>query len=488
MASGSLYIDIPACDPDGLFFGPTGSAAATPSAVAAPQSPPLLAAVFSVLQFGAIVPPLSPWPGVHRALPGYRYERGRLEGPVTHHGKPEWSDVELRGMGVDAQATLIERVIDPVLQEKIGSRQDVVVLFSGGVDSGFLASRLRSLGYRDALLLNYAFSEDDEESALAASVAKQLGMRFERILASETSPDPLESPGTIYPQPFADHSVVPTSDFAYAVLDRLGPGMLVLDGTGADGGFGLGAKIRTFQQMRRLPAWVLQFAGRQYQDRLWQTTGVFERVLRVLSRLGQMPLLAALIAQNPLAGKWYSASPAQEVYDALERWIEPLSTRSLASRVVAADLALVCANVFAQKARPILMRSGCEVCYPFMSQPVVSLAKAAIDSWPVTESKSPLKHSLSKVLPAHMVYRPKSGFADPAGEMFFRERFLQHLRATTEEASPLAGFIQTRYVRDCCDLLVRRRHLPAQTLNMLWAITFTDRWYRTAVPGQAPVV
>lgn len=487
MPTEPLSADIPICDPDGWFIGPAGSAATEPAVVAPAQSAPLSAGVFSVLQFGAIVPPLAPWAGVHRALPGYRYVRGRVEGPVPQERNPGWTLADLRGMNVASQSAFVETVIDEVIVQMVGDRSDPVVLFSGGVDSGFLANRLRSLGYRDALLLNYAFGEGDKESMLAEHMAKLLGMRFERIMASPAAFDPLLSPGEVYPQPFADHSVVPTSELAHAVVRRLKPGSVVLDGTGADGGFGLGEKIRFFQGLSRVPGWILKSANRVYQDHLWRSTGSIERVLRVFGRMGQMPILSAMIAQNPLAGKWYSASDAREVYESLSRWVKPLAGSSLASQVVTADLALVCANVFAQKAKPIFARAGCKVHYPFMSRQAIHVAQAAIDAWPVTESKSPLKHSLSKVLPREMIYRPKSAFADPAGELFFKEGFLQHLRATTEDSSPLAGFFQTKYVRESCDLLRRRRRLPPQTLNTLWAIAFTDRWYRTATPGSAAV-
>lgn len=459
----------------------------TPAAVAPPQSAPLPAAIFSILQFGAIVPPLAPWQGVHRALPGFRYTRGQNEGPVPRLGKPGWAVADLRGMDVNSQAALLEEVVDEAIVQMVGERADPVVLFSGGVDSGFLATRLRSLGYSDALLLNYAFKEDDEESLLAEHMAKRLGMNFERIVASAEAPDLLEAPGRIYPQPFADHSVVPTSEFAHAVARRLGPGKLLLDGTGADGAFGLGPKIMAFRRLRYAPKWMLHLANRAYQDQLWQSPGIVERVMRVFSRAGQMPTLAALIAQNPLAGKWYSASTAVEVYESLIRWVEQIAGKSIASQAVTADLALVCANVFAQKAKPIFTQSGCAVEYPFMNWNVIQVAQAAIDAWPVSEAKSPLKHSLAKVLPQEMIYRPKSAFADPAGELFFKERFLRHLRATTEESSPLSGFIQTKYVKESCELLSRRRRLPPQTLNLLWAIAFTDRWYRTATPGSSAV-
>lgn len=483
MHSGDRLIDVPLCDPEGLFFDGRGAVAAAPAPLAAPGSPAAVDAVFSVLQFGAIVPPLAPWSGVHRALPGYRYEGARLVGPSPAPHGPDRSQADLRSLDIVGQARLVEKVMDGVLLEALGDRRDPVVLFSGGVDSGFLASRLKAIGCGDALLLNYAFRDGDPESLLAAAMAKHLGLRFESIVASPTAHDPLESPGTVYRQPFADHSVVPTSEFALAVAERISPGSLVLDGTGADGGFGLGPRLRSFRRVLWAPHGLLDAARRFYQDRLWQSTGPVEKVLRVFSRAGQMPALSALLAQNPLAGSWYSAVPAADLHRRLAAWVEPIAGGSPSRRLVVADLALVCANVFAQKALPLLARAGCTVCYPFMSRPMTALAIEAIDAWPTNEAKAPLKYSLARSLPRAMVFRPKSGFADPAGEMFFSERFLRHLRSAAEDSSPLAGFIRTQRIQECCDLLRRRQRLPAQTLNTAWAITFTDRWYRTARPG-----
>src|SRR5690349_13484646 len=79
----SSVVEIGLTDHVPRFFDQRGQIANWPSDLADDRSAPDEAAIFSVLQFGAIVPPLSPWKGVSRFVPGRRY-RGTTEiGPVA---------------------------------------------------------------------------------------------------------------------------------------------------------------------------------------------------------------------------------------------------------------------------------------------------------------------------------------------------------------------------------------------------------------------
>ncbi len=149
-------------------------------------------------------------------------------------------------------------------------------------------------------------------------------------------------------------------------------------------------------------------------------------------------------------------------------------------RVVAADLALICAGTFAQKAQPILELAGHKVLYPFLEIEMVSTALSSIPCWEMEEPKAPLKRSLGRHIPHDMVYRPKSGFVDPKGEVFFSAEFVGYLRSAVESTSPLSHLLEKKPIIKSCELLARKKVLPCQTLNLLWAIAFTDRWYRTA--------
>ena len=111
---------------------------------------------------------------------------------------------------------------------------------------------------------------------------------------------------------------------------------------------------------------------------------------------------------------------------------------------------------------------------------ILSLAIASIPHWQMDEPKAPLKRCLTRYVPRNMVYRPKSGFLDYRGTGYFDKEFIAYLRAAADDTSPIAFVLNKKPLLKACDWLSRRIRLPFQTLNCLWAITFVDRWYRSA--------
>lgn len=469
--------EIPPCDTRGYFFDNSDRIVTKPRCLVNESLKIDDNAVFSVLQFGAIIPPLSPWKGVHRMLPGFRYQGTKIGYPVDlAKGK------NISTLNVEQQADEIENLLDAILKRHIGVQRDPVLLFSGGVDSGIIASRLAALGYRDSLLLNFSFGDDDPESKLAEAMANHLGLKFERVQANRRLCSCLDAPGAIYPQPFGDYSTVPTSDLAYSVVERLSSqGRLILDGTGADGAFGMTAQIDSWEKMSRMPQIIKTSAASMYSKTLWHQTGRIEHVARILRRSAEMPPLSAILAQNPLAGIFYKMDNRHLVDDLLERWIGGWAGDNFATRVVAADLAMTCANTFVQKAQSILESGGHKLLCPFLEVEVVSMSLSSTPYWQMDEPKSPLKKSLARHVPHNMVYRPKSGFVDPRGDVFFDGEFIEHLRSTCEPTGPIAHMLEKKPILNSCELLARRKVLPVQTLNFIWAVVFMDRWYRTAL-------
>lgn len=463
------------CDTHGRFFDKSGNTAHKPNMLANATSRPDETAVFSVLQFGAIIPPLSCWQGVHRFLPGYQYRGTELVGPIKLEYPTHVADLD-----PEQQCDEIQKLLDRILRKLIGIRQNPVLLFSGGVDSGLIASRLASLGYRDSLLLNYSFGEEDRESRLAEAMARHLGLRFERILPRRNSCDCLIEPGCVYPQPFGDHSTVPTWDLAHSAVIRLaGEHRLILDGTGADGAFGMTNRINSMVRVKRVPPLLSQAASFFYSSIFWHRYGRLEHLFRVLRR-SNMSLLSAVLAPNPLAGTLYRDVSRRPVNRLLSDWVGGWGGDLQKQRIVAADMALTCSNTYAQKGQPILELAGHEVAYPFLETEMVSLAIASIPHWQMDEPKATLKRCLARYVPRAMVYRPKSGFVDPQGTVFFDKEFIAYLRAAAEDTSPISFVLNKKPLLKACDLLAHRVRLPFQTLSCLWDITFVDRWYRSA--------
>lgn len=426
-------------------------------------------AVFSILQYGAVVPPLSPWREIKRLLPGAMYQAD-----LTCYNTilPQIEKKVKEKIEKDEIA-----VVEDLVDESLSFENNIVILFSGGVDSGLIAERAASKPKKDVILLNFCFGDGDTESMLAEKMARVLGLNFDRIMVNgQDLTIVLNDPGHVYPFPFADHSTVPTAALARAVVNRVEKGSTILDGTGADGAYGMSDKILGWLRATRLPAPLRRLAGTSYHF-LWRSNGRSEYYSRLCRRSVQMPMVPAMLAQNALAGIFYDDNAAEQVYSLLNEWLQfMVGSQSVSRQAVAGDLALTCANIFAQKARLILVDAGLDVVYPYMSPEAFAAGLVASEK-PMSEAKAPLKRALAKHVPRDFVYRPKAGFIDPAGRIFYTENFLTALYDATH--GPISSFLNKNSVLKTVDHLRRGGNLPAQTLNVAWAAAFADRWYRT---------
>lgn len=471
-------IIVPPCDPAGCFSDERGRLADHPTGLAGPDPVPAAAAIRSVLRFGAILPPLSPWEGVGRLIPGSAYRGARCEGPV-----PLEDPATDAGSAAGSTTDLAVAVLDGILRRHLGDRRDPVLLFSGGVDSGLLAARLAALGYRDSLLVHFSFGADDPATPNARAMADHLGLRCETVHARGRLTDCLTAPGAVYPMPFGDQGTPHTWDLARSVNERLeGRSRIVLDGTGADGVFGLANRVGDWQKVTSLPGGLRRWAAQMYRARFWYRNGRVERLLRVLGRTADVSPVVALVAQNALAGTFYQLPDEPDLDGLLVDWLEGWAGPDPARGMVAADLALLCSGVTSRKADAILRASGHEMLYPFLDTAMVSLAFRLLPLLRGQEPKAPIREALARQVPRTML-RPKLGFIHPRRPVFHEPAFLDYLEQSTGDESVMAGLVEPAPLRRALDLLRAGRMLPPQTLNLLWAVTFTDRWYRTVPTG-----
>lgn len=476
-ASGVNVLSVSIFEPDPVFFIRNSNKLTT--AVWAGSSEllrPNPVGIASVLQFGAIIPPYSPWLDVDRAIP-----KGRS---IPQDILSDLHDEVESCINLEQQSALVEKYVDRLLLQCLEGNKSPVLLFSGGVDSGFIASRLSALGRTDTTLVNFAFSKDDPETKVAESMAKELGLSFKRVYSRGTGLDCLTNPGKIWHQPFGDHSTVPTTEVALSVIDSISShNAVIFDGTGADGALGMVEKIRKWKLVVGLPGFVNLAGAGAYKslDLAFQSSPI-EYYLRLLRRGAQFDLLSGLLAQNSLSGIAYKDTFRNQLIEALAQWIDSsLPGLNPTGRVIAADMALTCSNVFVQKARPLFVTAGFDVCYPFLDNKFAEVALKITDCWNIKEPKESLKYSLCKKVSSDLVYRPKSGFSAPASSIFHTEEFVSYLRCLLDNDSDLKTFLCNRFLIKACDHLHKGKPLPPQTLNFLWASVFSDRWYRTAL-------
>jgi asparagine synthetase B (glutamine-hydrolysing) len=439
---------------------------------------------YSLLQFGTTVPPLTLWRGISEFIPG-RHATVNADGSICVEQEPaiQWPNTEPsdRSLALQDQIDILTGLIDQILIEACPTK-DPVILFSGGVDSGVLAARAAAMGWKDATLVNYCFGNDDTESMLAESMAKELGMGFVRISDGDYSNlEVLKDIGRIYARPFGDPSLSPTYALARAIVDQFPRSRVILDGTGADGAFALFSKTSLYRNVYRIPHLVRKSVEYLYGvSGSWMIDSRIERIGRVLSRSSQLPIVFAAIARNPLANIAYRVRPdvKREVLELASSWVSSIvPSASLEARLPAADLAINCSRVLAQKTKSVFDAYDRQVVYPFLDSRMIGLSLQRARHWPgCEEPKRVLKAILASHVPSEMVYRPKSGFVGPYKTIFSKPEFVTALDRVLEHETALTEFVNLSALRRLRDRVRSQTPLPGQTYWFIWATVFTQQW------------
>ena len=253
---------------------------------------PSLAALQSLLIFGSVLPPLTPWASSLNEL-GSKYAEATIASWKAVERTRQISDLP---PGAFESTALME--LDETLVEVAECAKRPLVLFSGGVDSALLASRLVALGRTDTLLVHYSFGERDPETAAAKAVAQDIGLALNIVSQSKAGLHVLENPGQLYPVPFGDISTAPTNELCRALPRFASPSeAVVIDGTGADGAFGLGAKVLALERLLRLPSIFRKGLSKAYIAGGWRQHGIREY------RLGKRGVADAHRPHSAIAGQ-----------------------------------------------------------------------------------------------------------------------------------------------------------------------------------------
>ena len=441
-------------------------------------------AMYSMLQFGAIVPPLSPYKVIRRFTPGRRFFINLQDLSMADEPSPFGQDVgdgpSATEPSISQQAASVVNAIDRTIA-KLAPDRSPVVLFSGGVDSGLLAARAAALGWRDTRLVHYSLGPGDPETSVARQMADALGLRLEHV---DHEPNAiarlLPRFAQTYPYPFADVSVVPTYALATAVMERFGAPASILDGTGADGCFGLFGKYTDWRRVYQIPRFVRRASSFWYRLKsAWRSDKRSEYHSRVLRRSVQMDLLPASIAQNPLHGIAYHfpAEACQTVHASVKNWVmQAYPEQSEKVRASGLDVMLVCCGIFGQKTHAPLAGKT-KIGYPFLNEELARLGLFEASHWPGNDvPKAPLRHALAQQVPGSLVHRVKSGFVPPLKEMFQHPEFIDVFDQAIDSANPVGQWLSRPVMSQMRDALATGLPLASQTYSFAWSVAILSLW------------
>jgi asparagine synthetase B (glutamine-hydrolysing) len=441
-------------------------------------------AVYLLFQYGAVPPGVALFSEVRRAPNGHMLVAGLADNSVRCTQLTDPSGPQpFAGTPEDAERVLtdqLDKILDPL-------PRGAVLYFSGGVDSGLLAARIAQLGRQDVQLVSFAFDGDDMEYQIAARMASHLRLRCERV-----SCDPGQAVGVLerarqdYSFPFGDISTIPTNLLVQASLSQAASAATVVEGTGADGSFGLGALFRKWRLVYAAPQSVRRLIAGLYDLlSLWRTDSRIERLSRFVRKSAVLPLTHAVLAQNALHGIAYDAprDALGELSLIGTRYLDDLG-RNLPpqDRLTLFDLLWVCAGRMAPKTFDPLRTRGIRPIYPFLEPSVLALSSRL--SWdvkcPLGVPKGLLKRALSRHVPAGWVYRRKIGFTRRSlARAVFQSAPVQEFLhdVVLSPHNPLRVFFRRDVVQQ---MIKRARHdsLSVGAYTFLWTVAFASSWLR----------
>jgi asparagine synthase (glutamine-hydrolysing) len=445
-------------------------------------------AVYALLHYGAIPAPLTIWQEVGRIPSGQvlrlspRHREPRCE-PVFRFGDHG---------GASATASDADALVRTELDASLSRIPPGAVLyFSGGVDSGLLASRLVRAGRKDVRLFNYAFGPEDSESELALDMASHLGLECRRVTHEPGKvAEVLERLGRDYSFPFGDLSTIPMNILVHASLPAATESGVVVEGTGADGAFGIAERYPLWRGVFGVPVSLRRQVDRAYGTlRLWEQDSLLERAARFVRKSARLPLAQAVVAQNALDGLAYPVPPgARAAVDlAVATGIDALSRGGEAEeRLALVDLVWVCAGRMAPKSFDPLRTRGVRPLYPFLEPGMLRVSSSLPwrEKCPRGAAKVILKRLLATDVPHEWVYRPKRGFTPPYREMFASAPLQEFLHEVVLADDRLLASCDPDRVRHMVRQTRGPRPLSSGAYEFLWALTFTAGWLAQQPTGE----
>jgi asparagine synthase (glutamine-hydrolysing) len=391
------------------------------------------------LRFAYVPAPHTIYRGVRKLVPGTILT-------VRERGAPEvapfWSLAEVARAGQSARLDVTEEEaaaqLDALLRDAVGRRMvaDVPLgaFLSGGIDSSTVLALMQAQSRRPVRSFSIGFREPGfDEAPHAAEVARHLGTdHMELYVSPEHALSVIPNLATIYDEPFADSSQIPT--FLVSEMTRRHV-TVALSGDGGDELFGGYTRYFHARKLWRLAnglprsARHLAAAGvRAISPSAWSAFGAaIPESMRPAQLGAKMHKLSGVLAGDPETGAIYSqivsrwANPDEAVIGGREPE-GPLDNERVAElvpdfieRMQYLDTVTYLPDDILTKVDRASMAVSLEARVPLLDHRVVAFSWMLPSAMKAADGvgKRMLRRVLNRYVPPELIERPKMGFALP---------------------------------------------------------------------------
>ena len=456
------------------------------------------------MQRNCIPAPHSIYRGIRKLPPGHSLTFS-LDDRDVPTSRPYWSlrDVvengtrdPFRGTGEEASDEL-EALLRDAIRRRLVADVPVGVFLSGGIDSSVVTALMQAESSQPVKSFTIGFGDSAyNEAADAAAVARHLGTDHRELYV--TPDDALAAVpklATIYDEPFADSSQLPTYLVSQLARDEV---TVTLSGDGGDEMFGGYNRYlwnrRIAARTKHWPGWLRRLSARgltAFSPARWD--GLFDHLpasLRQRNPGDKLHKLAPILEANGLADMYIrqithwpdaaslvidGAMPTTAVTDRA-CWAD---VEDFTDQMMYLDGISYLPDDILTKVDRASMAVALEARVPILDHRVVAFA------WRLPQAtkmqggtgKLPLRRILERHVPTDLIDRPKMGFAVPLHD-WFRGKLRDWLESLIDERRlKQEGFFDPKPIRAAwADHLSGRRNRQHE----LWDVAMFQAWHEAS--------
>lgn len=478
------------------FNGCIAFASEIPALIALLDSVPTISnrSIGDYLSLGFIPHPLSIYDGVFALPPAHTLTFSPGGSPVV---APYWSVPENGTAVFEGSRDGALEVLDSAIRESVALRlrSDVPVglFLSGGIDSGLVASYAAELGARDLLCFVVEVADAElNEAPAARSVANRLGLPIETIPLDVAPLDAVQRVPSLYGQPFADSSAIPSYFVARAAAAHR---KVVLNGDGGDEIFAgyrrywMGKLASCVDLIPRSAAAPFHGAGRFLAKRgaRRSSSGFAARALR---GVGMRDWDRYLIWTSDLLTHSDLHRLFPELADEMHRVtsLDDLRGYSVSTGSVTdfqkSDFRTILADDLLSKMDIATMANSLEARSPFLDIPLAEFSWSLPEKWRsnLWETKPLLRALARKRLPPSIAAAPKRGFEVPVGRWLatdLKPLVRDLLLAPDSRVGAMGDRTRIR------DLVTGKMDFAGNKSQTVWALLVLELFLRAPTPSLA---
>lgn len=453
------------------------------------------------VRFLAVPSPYSIFRGVRKLPPGQRLTIARddFEGDLPSP-KAYWSPVQsyVLACGDKFTGDMTEAVsaLDTLLRRSIKKRMisDVPLgaFLSGGFDSTLIVALMQAQSSTPIRTFTIGFDDPSfDESPRAAAVAKHLGTAHTeaRVTSRETLDTIVRLP-TIYDEPFADSSQIPTSILCALARKQL---TVALSGDAGDELFGgyqrYFATAQSWKYIKAIPQPLRRAFARAYASIPGSWLGSFSmhrqgllkalnpdlvpKIAEALSARDERQLYDGFLSGLGVKADLLSAGDGNYDPPGSSQWEE--LPGDVFHKMMFMDFIGYLPNDILTKVDRAAMAIGLETRIPFLDLEVITFAWRLPLSMKVEAGRGKLilRKLVNQYVPTEIMERPKQGFGLPIGDWLrellrpWAEEFLSESRLRSD------GFFDVAKVRALWNGHLSSRH---KGQPRIWQILMFNAW------------